>query len=133
MARPNMKTNPAYSFLAYQLSITDHVISWLMDNHFGTDAQEPPESIVCEYLPREEGLVPTDDVLHFIEEMRDRKAKLEREMRKFSFVRRGTDDPTRPSYDHLRILKPARSTSEQGSSEAKPEAKKRSRRRSKKG
>ena len=132
MSRPNMKTNPAYSFLAHQLAITDHVISWLLDNHFGTDAQEPPESIVCEYLSREEGLVPTDEVLHFIEEMKDRKAKLEREMRKFSFVRRGSDDPTRPTYQHLRILQPPRSTSEQGSSEAKPEAKKGRRRRGKK-
>jgi len=129
--RPSSKTNPAYAYLAHQLAVTDHVISWLLDNHFGTDAQEPPETIICEHLPREEATVPTDEVLHFVEEMKDRKAQLEREMRKFNFVRRGDDDPASPSYKHLRNLQPARSSSEQGSA-AKPQAKKSRRRRGKK-
>jgi len=123
------KTNPAYAYLAYQLAITEHTIAWLLDNHYGTDAQEAPDRISCEYLPREDSDVPADEVLHFVEELKDRKTQLEGEMRQFTFVKREHDDPARPGYKHLRTLRPARSSSEQQS--AKPQAKKSGRRRKK--
>jgi hypothetical protein len=84
-------SNPAFATLAYQHSIIQHLISDMLEEYYGSDTQEPRKHIICEHLPREDEVVPTDEILFFVEELKDKRTQLEAEMRRFEFVRKGGD------------------------------------------
>lgn len=102
------KTNPAYAHLAYQGAIRDAVIELIMEKYVGNDMSPPELDIECAQLVREDAIVPLDEILHFVNELKDGKMLVDRELRRFDFVRRD-DEQGSLGTGYAGALQPAKS------------------------
>jgi hypothetical protein len=106
------KTNPAYAHLAYQGAIRDAVIELVMERYVGNEAAPPEQEIECAQLVREDAIVPLDEILHFVNELKDGKLVIDRELGRFEFTRRDDEQGLHSRDGYAGILQPAKSVSE---------------------
>jgi len=98
-------TNAAYAHLAYKLALFEYVANYLLENCVGTD-DHPPQLVECPYVPQQESVVPQDEIIHFVDQLRGNATRVEDEMNKFEFVRRNNAGFYDPDLDS--VLKPGR-------------------------
>ena len=97
------RTNHDYAHLAYQGAIIDLVVEHLMEYYVGNETASPAKEIECVQLVREDSIVPLPELLHFVDDLKSRKAAIDHELSKFVFVRR-SDEPgfgSKPSHRAL--------------------------------
>lgn len=82
-----MRTNPAYLHLARRKTILRHMVNYMMGDLVGANGDEPKETLICEEVFQVDAVVPTDDILGFVEEMQEKEAVVQLEMNKFQFTR----------------------------------------------
>ena len=97
------RTNPMYAHLSYQAAIRDAVVELIMEKYVGNESAAPEREIECLQLIREDAIVPVNEILHFVEEIKNNKAHIDRELACFEFVRRNDAQRLgfRPSYKSL--------------------------------
>ena len=103
-------TNPAYAHLAYKLALFEHVTNYLLENCVGTD-DHPPLLVNCPHISQQESVVPRDEIIHFIDQLRVNSSRVEDEMNKFEFVRRNDAGFYDSELDS--VLKPGRRETKQ--------------------
>jgi hypothetical protein len=106
------RTNHAYAHLAYRAAIIDVIVEHLMEHYVGNEATTPEMEIECTQLVREDSTVPVDELLNFVDDLKGKKAVIDHELSKFSFVRRsdeqglGLKPGHRALYSHGFIERP---------------------------
>lgn len=81
-----LRTNPAYAHLAYQKAINTRLITFLRRTYIGDELTSPREILVCEEVFQQDQKVPQEEVMHRIQELTQKNADLDLELRKFQLV-----------------------------------------------
>ena len=104
-----MRTNPAYTKLAYDKAIVAELLDVLRTYYTPAYGGEPSRKIVSEDVLRDDSEVPQDAIEDYIGELEQREAELELELNRFECVRRDEDAGTQKGNN-----KAARKTSSRG-------------------
>lgn len=85
MSKP-LRTNPAYAHLAYKKAILRRTIVFLRRTFVGDELTDPRETLVCEEVFPVDSNVPQEEIQHYIENLTDEEAEIQRQLSKFQLV-----------------------------------------------
>jgi len=85
MAAP-IRTNPVYAHLAYQKTINTRLITFLRRTFIGDEITDPREVLVCGEVFQQDQRVPQEEVMYAIQELTQKNANLDLELKKFQLV-----------------------------------------------
>lgn len=125
------RTNPAYAHLAYQVAIAERLIEDILEKYIGNEVATPIVEIECTQLVRDDAIVPQDEILHFVDRLKNHKAQLDRELTRFEFVRRPDEQGLGTNAASVNPLPAAATTEPEAASS--PEVEEKGRRRRKRG
>jgi len=97
------RANSAYAHLAYQSTIIGQVIEDVLETYVGNESSASVKELECSQLVREDAVVPENEILYFVERLREYKAQLDRELNCFEFVRKNDDEQVLGPRGHLTL------------------------------
>lgn len=86
-----MRTNPAYLELAYKKAVVVELMNVLREKYTPAFGDTPDKTIICEDVFRDDSEVPQDAIEEFIKELAVQESKIDLELNRFEFVKRGED------------------------------------------
>lgn len=83
-----LRTNPAYAALAYEKTITRFLAVSLRRKFLGDELTGPKETLICEEVFPVDAKIPPEAIQQYIEQLNDREAQLDVQLRKFELTTR---------------------------------------------
>jgi arylsulfatase A-like enzyme len=85
MSKP-LRTNPAFAHLAYEKAITTRIKVFLRRTYLGDEQSKPRETLVCEEVFPIDAHIPQESIQHYIEQLSEKEADLDRQLKRFELV-----------------------------------------------